>query len=298
MASEEQQPSGARVVKDTVSGTFAGIAQVLTGQPFDTIKVRLQTQSTTNPLYSGVVDCFKKTVSQEGPLALYKGTMAPLVGIGACVSIQFGVLESSKRYFKKKTQDGILTYPQLFISGGLAGIANSFVASPVENIRIRMQIQGKGQQEYSSSFDCLKKVYRQYGITGVYKGLLATVVREAGGAASYYTVYALLVRQLTGSPTKSAADLATWQVLMCGGLAGIMFWTPMFPADVIKSKMQADSFANPKYTGYMQCIRSTVAEEGLAGLYRGFSPCMMRAIPANAATFLAFETAMNFLGRD
>lgn len=43
------------------------------GQPFDTVKVRLQTQSAGNKLYNGVLDCIRKTWVNEGPTAFYKG---------------------------------------------------------------------------------------------------------------------------------------------------------------------------------------------------------------------------------
>jgi hypothetical protein len=42
-------------------------------QPFEIIKVRLQTQTKTAPLYNGILDCLSKIVKNEGPLALYKG---------------------------------------------------------------------------------------------------------------------------------------------------------------------------------------------------------------------------------
>ena len=42
-------------------------------QPFEIIKVRLQTQSKENPQYRGIGDCLTKIVKNEGPLALYKG---------------------------------------------------------------------------------------------------------------------------------------------------------------------------------------------------------------------------------
>ena len=44
-------------------------------QPFEIIKVRLQTQSKANPQYTGIVDCLSKIIKNEGPLALYKGTI-------------------------------------------------------------------------------------------------------------------------------------------------------------------------------------------------------------------------------
>merc|ERR1712032_683582 len=48
--------------KDVVAGTCGGIVVTLIGHPFDTLKVRLQAQSIANPVYNGVVDCFKQTV--------------------------------------------------------------------------------------------------------------------------------------------------------------------------------------------------------------------------------------------
>ncbi len=48
----------------------------------DTIKVLLQTQSHTNPVYSGMVDATKKTIQAEGLSGLYKGVASPLAGTG------------------------------------------------------------------------------------------------------------------------------------------------------------------------------------------------------------------------
>eukprot|EP00117_Sycon_ciliatum_P027776 scpid80308/ scgid1063/ Mitochondrial substrate carrier family protein G; Solute carrier family 25 member 20 homolog A len=59
--------------KDVVAGTCGGIAICLVGHPFDTLKVRLQTQPTDHPLYSGLFDCFKKTLKWEGMGGLYRG---------------------------------------------------------------------------------------------------------------------------------------------------------------------------------------------------------------------------------
>ena len=74
-----------------------------------------------------------------------QGTLTPLLGIGVCVSIQFGALEYAKRLFAAQNvrngyggPDGMaLGGGQLFISGSLAGLANGVVSGPVEHIRIR-----------------------------------------------------------------------------------------------------------------------------------------------------------------
>lgn len=62
-----------RTVKNVVSGTFGGIAVCLVGHPFDTLKVRLQTQPVDRPVYKGLLDCFVKTMKWEGIGGLYKG---------------------------------------------------------------------------------------------------------------------------------------------------------------------------------------------------------------------------------
>lgn len=62
-----------RTLKNIVSGTFSGIAVCLVGHPFDTLKVRLQTQPVDRPVYKGLVDCFIKTMKWEGIGGLYKG---------------------------------------------------------------------------------------------------------------------------------------------------------------------------------------------------------------------------------
>jgi len=71
--------------------------------------------------------------------------LTPLLGIGVCVSIQFGALEHAKRFFAARNislgrggEDGkTLTGEQLFCSGVFAGLANGVVSCPVEHIRIR-----------------------------------------------------------------------------------------------------------------------------------------------------------------
>ncbi|EHM99815.1 Ymc1p [Saccharomyces cerevisiae x Saccharomyces kudriavzevii VIN7] len=92
---EHPQHNNARVVKDLLAGTAGGIAQVLVGQPFDTTKVRLQVSSTPKT----AMEVVKKLLANEGPRGFYKGTLTPLIGVGACVSLQFGVNEAMKRFF-------------------------------------------------------------------------------------------------------------------------------------------------------------------------------------------------------
>lgn len=63
-----------RKLKDITAGFVGGAAQVLIGQPFDLVKVRIQTGQYKTPL-----EAFTKTLATEGPLAFYRGTSGPLL---------------------------------------------------------------------------------------------------------------------------------------------------------------------------------------------------------------------------
>lgn len=58
------------------------------------------------------------------------------------------------------------------------GILTSFLVSPIEHSRIRIQIQrGSADKVYSGSFDALVKIIQQHGIKGLYRGFAPTLIR-------------------------------------------------------------------------------------------------------------------------
>lgn len=64
---------------------------------------------------------------------------------------------------------------------------------------------------------------------------------------------------------------------------------PCYPIDFAKTLIQTDSETNPRYRGLLDCMRKTVKAEGVGGLYKGIGPCLARAVPANAVTFLVYQ---------
>ena len=47
------------------------MASLVVGYPFDTVKVRLQTDD--KRAYTGGFDCFMKIIKKEGPVSLFRG---------------------------------------------------------------------------------------------------------------------------------------------------------------------------------------------------------------------------------
>jgi solute carrier family 25 carnitine/acylcarnitine transporter 20/29 len=76
----------------------------------------------------------------------------------------------------RKKKHKILTYFEIFTSGALAGLIGSLISSPIEHGKIRMQMQ-INIIAYTGSMQALYKIYKTYGIKGVYKGFLITQFR-------------------------------------------------------------------------------------------------------------------------
>lgn len=280
-----------RVVKDIVAGTAGGIAQVLVGQPFDTTKVRLQLAAPGT--YSGPVDVAKQLIKNEGPRAFYKGTLTPLVGIGACVSVQFSVNQGMKRYYDGVNGGGSMSYGQFFTSGAAAGFANGFLVSPIEHVRIRLQTGAGG---YHGPVDAILGILREGGVSGLMKGLVPTLARETVGAGMYFLTYEALVGKYCRENGVARSEVSPGRLCGYGACAGYAMWLSVYPVDVVKSKMQTDKLVGGKFGTMRKAAAAVWHEAGLRGFFRGFAPTLLRAAPANGATFAAFELTMRVLG--
>lgn len=87
-------------------------------------------------------------------------------------------------------------------------------------------------------------------------------------------------------------DLSAWALLISGGTGGLLYWLLTYPTDVLKSALQSDhsDMSQRKYKGYLDCARQLYFNEGGAKrFFRGFTPCLMRSIPANATMLFVLE---------
>jgi solute carrier family 25 carnitine/acylcarnitine transporter 20/29 len=281
-------------LKDVVAGSLGGVAQVLSGHPLDTVKVRLQTQTTL--VYKGTIDCLSKTVKEEGFVGLYKGVQSPLVGLAVMNSVMFLAYGQAKAALQKDPAVP-LTLSQYALAGAIAGVAISFVEGPVDLFKSQMQVQYGAGQKYTGITDCARQIVGKYGIRGAYQGLAATFLRDIPSNASYFLFYEL-ARKMQTKPGQHVSDLPAWKVMIAGATGGMAYWGITYPTDVIKSTIQTDT-PNPaqrKYHGIMDCARKIYAANGIAGFYKGFTPCIIRSIPANAACFVVYEQARKMMG--
>jgi solute carrier family 25 carnitine/acylcarnitine transporter 20/29 len=287
-----------RTLKDLFAGAVGGVAQVLLGQPFDIVKVRLQ----TTQQYTGALDAATQIYRNEGAAAFYKGTLTPLIGIGACVSVQFGGFHYARRAFEAqntaKYGSPQLSYSQYYAAGAFAGIANTVLSSPIEHIRIRLQTQPHGANRlYNGPIDCVRKLSAHQGVlAGVYRGTAVTYLREAQAYGVWFTTFEYLMNADAARNNIKRDDISTLKGAMYGGLAGEMLWISSYPFDVVKSKMQSDGFGEAmKYKSMRDCFAKTWRAEGMLGFWRGIGPTLLRAMPVSAGTFATVEVTMRMI---
>ncbi|KAK5051012.1 hypothetical protein LTR84_003571 [Exophiala bonariae] len=290
-AKEAEIGSWARTAKDLASGAAGGVAQVLLGQPFaDIIKVRLQTTST----YPNALACASSIFKNEGPLAFYKGTLTPLIGIGACVSVQFGAFHYARRVFEDRNLHAnpagpaTLSYGQYYLAGAFAGLTNSVLSGPIEHVRIRLQTQPHGANRlYNGPLDCIKKLSAGGGVFGgLYRGQAVTLYREAQAYGVWFLTFEYLMNADMKRNNVQRSEISSPKVAFYGGLAGEALWVASYPFDVIKSKMQSDGFGkDQKYKTMRDCFAKTWQAEGARGFWKGIGPTLARAMPVSAGTF-------------
>lgn len=136
--------------------------------------MRLQTQSYTNPLYSGTFDCINKIYKTEGIYGFLKGIQSPLYGQAIFNAAQFGIYKTCKDtvlYMSNQNINDTLTIKQYFVAGSLVGAAVSLIESPIDLFKTQLQTQiykPVDQQQYKTFSECVKYISKHYGTRGWY----------------------------------------------------------------------------------------------------------------------------------
>eukprot|EP00043_Microstomoeca_roanoka_P005414 m.55579 g.55579 ORF g.55579 m.55579 type:complete len:305 (+) comp12955_c1_seq1:133-1047(+) len=283
-----------KAVQNFVSGSMGGFACKIVEYPFDTMKVLLQSQDRYSASLLGTL---RSVVANHGFLGLYKGLTVPLIGSmfeNAVLFSGYSIASSTL------TKNGWYTegLPHYMISGLAAGLTVTFVLSPVELIKCRLQVQNlEGSvQRYKGPVDCLVKVIKEEGIVrGLYRGNTATLLREAPGNMAWFTTYNVLSNKMVPEGG-TRNDLAWYHNALAGGFSGMAYWTAFYPADTVKTLQQS----SPAYAqqSFIEVFKSVYRQQGIPGLYRGWALTVSRAMPSNAVLFMAYELMNKFVSKD
>ncbi|XP_073646521.1 tricarboxylate transport protein, mitochondrial isoform X2 [Tursiops truncatus] len=100
-----------------------------------------------------------------------------------------------------------------------------------------------------------------------------------------------------GAPAPGKAALThPGKAILAGGLAGGIEICITFPTEYVKTQLQLDERSHPpRYRGIGDCVRQTVRNHGVLGLYRGLSSLLYGSIPKAAVRFGMFEFLSNHM---
>ena len=65
--------------------------------------------------------------------------------------------------------------------------------------------------------------------------------------------------------------------------------------EVLGTDFRAVFFQVRKYDGLMHCLKLTLAEEGVRGLYKGFTPSLLKAIVTSGLMFGFYEEILRII---
>ncbi|KAI0361497.1 mitochondrial carrier [Trametes cingulata] len=304
MASSESDTGHVRLV-GAVAGVGSGLTKVAVGHGFDTIKTRLQCSPPGT--YKGAVDCLLKTVRNESVFALYKGATPPAVGWAAIDSLLLGSLHNYRLFlirhgFTETVPDSDvkrLTLVGHGIAGLFAGWTSALLATPMEQIKVKLQLQlqrSAADRQYKGPIDCVRQVVQAHGVLGLWTGFTGSLAFRSNFLWMFGSFEALMraFAKLDGTPYAISTPMANF---LSGGLAAFAYWIMAIPADNIKNRMMATPHNLPR-PSFVGTIRRIYAEGGLRGYYRGLGPTLLRAFPVNASALWVYEGLMRLLGAE
>ena len=185
---------------------------------------------------------------------------------------------------------------QPFASGGIAGSLATCAIQPIDMIKVRIQIAGESANAVKNPFAIASSIIRNEGFASLYKGLDAAIVRQLT-----YTTTRLGVFRWTSNQLKKEGEKALpfYKKAFAGLFAGAVGAFVGTPADLALVRMQADTTLpvdqRRNYKGVSDAIRSIVRNEGVAGLWKGSTPTVVRAMALNMGMLATFDQAKEYL---
>lgn len=293
------------VYRKTLGGMAGGLVEATCLHPLDTIKTRIQLSGRQtvakavdvkqlNPKPElGVVGTARSIIASEGALSLYKGLSPFTVHLVTKYCLRFSVNYKLREIISGGTMQ--TTNFQNFCCGLIAGTTEALaIVTPFEVVKTRLQAQtgavtNKAKLKYKGPIHAVGRIISREGPQGLWKGASPTVFRQATNQASMFMSYSFLRNKLWSDPSNLSAP----QAFLTGVIASTV--GPLFncPADVIKTRLmnQTHSMVDPsmRYKGFSDAYFRILREEGIAALYKGIVPRLMRLAPGQGITWIMVE---------
>ncbi|XP_068146214.1 mitochondrial thiamine pyrophosphate carrier [Drosophila tropicalis] len=297
-------------VLQAVGGGVAGACTRFVCQPFDVLKIRFQLQvepvkgSHESSKYRGMLQALSSIYKEEGLRGVWRGHNSGQVMSITYAFVQFWsyerlkILANRTEFFSNRP---LLTF---FMCGGLAGCLGTIASQPFDIIRT--MIVASDAHSRSSKVDIFSGVYKiiqKKGLLGLTRGLPFTLVQVFPLVGANFLIYKFLNEtvivaheRITKKPNPQRT-IPGFILFMNGALAGVGAKVLVYPADVVKKRIQLSVFEderksfgrNPICPSFVQCVASTYRVEGISGFYKGMSPTLFKSGLTTAFYFTVYD---------
>lgn len=304
-----------------VAGGIGGMVGAVCTCPLDVVKTRLQSDvyhaiynkspKSANPVikaaqhFAETGSVIKELYVVEGPRALFKGLGPNLVGVIPARSINFFTYGTTKELVSRNFNNGQEATWIHLVSGLNAGFVTSTATNPIWLIKTRLQLDKSKGKQYKNSWDCLKYVVKNEGFLSLYKGLSASYL---GGVEStlqwvLYERMKLFInhrsRHVDPAQKTTRDHVLEWSARSgAAGFAKFIASLITYPHEVVRTRLRQaplEATGKPKYTGLIQAFKLVAKEEGLASMYGGLTPHLLRTVPNSIIMFGTWEVLVRVL---
>ncbi|AQZ13871.1 CRC1 (YOR100C) [Zygosaccharomyces parabailii] len=274
------------------AGAVGGVFAVVSGHPFDLLKVRCQ-----NGQAASMSHAVKEILNESHgsiPAAVrgfYRGVIPPLLGVTPIFAVSFWGYDMGKKIvarYSSSSSSGpaALTTAQLATAGFISAIPTTLVMAPTERVKVVLQTTRGG-----TFISAARHVISEGGLRSLFRGSWATMARDGPGSALYFAAYEA-TKKLLQRPGQPENEFSVGKTCFAGGMAGVAMWCGVFPIDTVKTRLQAGG----SKVSFAQAVREIYrGRGGLRGFFPGLGPALCRSFPANAATFLGVELTHSLL---
>jgi len=182
-----------------------------------------------------------------------------------------------------------------FLFGGLSGMGATLFVQPLDLVKNRMQVAKGAGGAKPSTVSVITGVIKNEGISTLYNGLSAGLLRQATYTTTRLGIYTWLFEKFS-TDGKPPSFLAKAALGMTAGGSAAFIGTP---AEVALIRMTSDGSLpadkRRNYSSVFNALARIYKEEGLATLWRGATPTMARAMVVNAAQLATYSQAKQFI---
>jgi len=183
------------------------------------------------------------------------------------------------------------------VIGGSIGAISKTIMAPVERVKLLMQTQDsnplviKGEVErYKSIGDCFRRVRAEQGMSAFWRGNLVNCLRYAPQQGSALAFNDLLNNIFPNYNSTTDFWKSFGVKLTSGGLAGAIANTICYPFDFARTRLASDlGKGKGQFKGIADCIVTTVRNQGITGLYTGWTVTVMGAFVYRAGQLGCFK---------